>query len=67
LDDRPRLYDPAQKPIAGVFVTLAADGQLQVEPGFVRPEDEPCAEIGNGIDGGEGEEGDAPCSADDNP
>lgn len=64
LDDRPRLYDPAQKPIAGVFVTLAADGQLQVEPGFVRPEDEPRAEAGNGIDGGEGEKGDAPCSAD---
>jgi ParB family chromosome partitioning protein len=43
-DDRPHSYDPAQKAIAGVFVTLCADGQLQVEAGFVRPEDEPRAE-----------------------
>ncbi|KUM25614.1 DNA-binding protein [Mesorhizobium loti] len=39
--DRPQVYDPAQKGIAGAFVTLGANGQLQVEAGFVRPEDEP--------------------------
>ena len=44
IDDRPHTYDPVQKAIAGVFVTLAANGQLQVEAGFVRPEDEPRAE-----------------------
>lgn len=42
--DRPDVYDPAQKAIAGAFVTLAANGQLQVEAGFVRPEDEPRVE-----------------------
>jgi ParB family chromosome partitioning protein len=42
--DRPHVYDPAQKAIAGAFVTLGANGQLQVEAGFVRPEDEPRAE-----------------------
>ncbi|MDG4890012.1 MULTISPECIES: ParB/RepB/Spo0J family partition protein [unclassified Mesorhizobium] len=54
IDDRPRSYDPAQKAIAGVFVTLAANGELQVEPGFVRSEDEPRAETGD-IGEGEGE------------
>ena len=39
--DRPQVYDPAQKAIAGVFVTLGAKGQLQIDAGFVRPEDEP--------------------------
>ena len=42
--DRPYVYDPAQKAIAGVFVTLAATGQLQIDAGFVRPEDEPRVE-----------------------
>ena len=42
--DRPQVYDPAQKAIAGAFVTLGANGQLQIEAGFVRPEDEPRAE-----------------------
>jgi ParB family chromosome partitioning protein len=42
--DRPQVYDPAQKAIAGAFVTLGANGQLQVEAGFVRPEDEPRVE-----------------------
>lgn len=43
--DRPQVYDPAQKAIAGAFVTLGANGQLQVEAGFVRPEDEPRVEV----------------------
>jgi len=43
--DRPQSYDPAQKAIAGAFLTLGANGQLQVEAGFVRPEDEPRAEV----------------------
>ncbi|MDN5925587.1 MAG: ParB/RepB/Spo0J family partition protein [Hyphomicrobiales bacterium] len=38
--DRPYVYDPAQKAIAGVFVTLAANGKPQIDAGFVRPEDE---------------------------
>ena len=32
------------KAIAGAFVTLGVNGQLQVEAGFVRPEDEPRVE-----------------------
>jgi ParB family chromosome partitioning protein len=42
--DRPQVYDPAQKAIAGAFVALGANGQLQIEAGFVRPEDEPRTE-----------------------
>ncbi|MBU2193377.1 MAG: ParB/RepB/Spo0J family partition protein [Alphaproteobacteria bacterium] len=45
--DRPQDYDPAQKTIAGAFVTLGANGQLQIEAGFVRPEDEPRVERGD--------------------
>ncbi|WP_179298163.1 ParB/RepB/Spo0J family partition protein [Mesorhizobium carmichaelinearum] len=56
IDDRPQSYDPAQKGIAGVFVTLAANGKLQVEAGFVRAVDEPRPETGGGD---EREEGDA--------
>jgi ParB family chromosome partitioning protein len=43
--DRPQAYDPVQKAIAGAFLTLGANGQRQVEAGFVRPEDEPRAEV----------------------
>lgn len=53
IDDRPQNYDPAQKAIAGVFVTLAANGTLQVEAGFVRSEDEPRAETGDVNEGDE--------------
>ena len=42
--DRPYVYEPAQKAIAGAFVTLGVNGELQVEAGFVRPEDEPRVE-----------------------
>src|SRR5690606_7770724 len=56
INDRPQAYDPEQKTIAGVFATLSADGKLQVEAGFVRPEDELGAEDG---ETGEGDDGDA--------
>ncbi|MGN6771498.1 MAG: ParB/RepB/Spo0J family partition protein [Rhizobiaceae bacterium] len=55
--DRPYLYDPAQKAIAGAFVTLAANGQLQIDAGFVRPEDEPQAETDEDDEGANGEDG----------
>ncbi|MER9181425.1 ParB/RepB/Spo0J family partition protein [Mesorhizobium sp. M0767] len=54
IDDRPQSYDPAQKTIAGVFVTLAANGKLQVDAGLVRSEDEPRPETGDVDDGEEG-------------
>ncbi|KUO51992.1 MAG: DNA-binding protein [Sphingomonadales bacterium BRH_c3] len=37
-------YDPEEMARAGVFVSLAHDGRLRIDRGFVRPEDEPVAE-----------------------
>ncbi|KQU81782.1 DNA-binding protein [Mesorhizobium sp. Root102] len=41
LNDRPYVYDPEAFGRGGAFVSVGADGQLKVESGFVRPEDEP--------------------------
>jgi ParB family chromosome partitioning protein len=49
-DDRPEHFDPADIAIAGVFVSIDADGSLSVDRGFVRPEDVPQVRT-------EGEEG----------
>lgn len=57
--DRPQVYDPQQKAIAGAFVTLGANGQLQVEAGFVRPEDEPRAEVDEDDQDADGKDRDA--------
>lgn len=43
-ETRPVLFDPAEILRAGAFVSIAADGHLRVERGFVRPEDELPAE-----------------------
>ncbi len=40
-DSRPVRYEPAEIARAGVFVSIAADGHLAVDRGYVRPEDEP--------------------------
>ncbi|WP_423416158.1 ParB N-terminal domain-containing protein [Hyphomicrobium sp. B1] len=40
LDNRPVRYDPEDIAIAGVFVSIDADGSLAVDRGYVRPEDE---------------------------
>ncbi|HWJ75225.1 MAG TPA: ParB N-terminal domain-containing protein [Kaistia sp.] len=40
-DDRPEQFDPADIAIAGVFVSIDADGSLSLDRGFVRPEDVP--------------------------
>jgi ParB family chromosome partitioning protein len=63
--DRPQAYDPARKAIAGTFVTLGANGQLQVEAGFVRLEDEPRVETDGDEDQADGEDRDASQSDDD--
>jgi ParB family chromosome partitioning protein len=39
-EQRPVIYDPADIAIAGVFVSISADGTLSVDRGHVRPEDE---------------------------
>lgn len=50
-NDRPEIYDAEEMARAGVFVTLGRDGNLEIERGFVRPEDEPAAEeTANGQD-----------------
>lgn len=38
--DRPDIYDPDEVARAGAFVTLDANGELRIERGFVRSEDE---------------------------
>ncbi|MGO4836839.1 chromosome partitioning protein ParB, partial [Rhizobiaceae sp. 2RAB30] len=42
---RPAIYDPAGIAIAGVFISVDSDGELIVDRGYVRPEDEPTAAI----------------------
>ncbi|MFT8520398.1 ParB/RepB/Spo0J family partition protein [Acetobacter syzygii] len=42
LEERPLAFDPADMARAGAFVSLASDGMLQVERGFVLPEDMPA-------------------------
>ena len=44
-EQRPAIYDPADIAIAGVFVSLDADGSLSVDRGYVRPEDERPVDI----------------------
>ena len=43
-DDRPVIYDPADIARAGSFVSIDGDGDLRIERGYVRPEDEAPAE-----------------------
>lgn len=43
-DDRPLSFDPAEILRAGVFVSIDADGDLRVDRGYVRPEDEPVTD-----------------------
>jgi ParB family chromosome partitioning protein len=40
LENRPYLYDPADVARAGVFIDIDADGELYVDRGYVRPEDD---------------------------
>ena len=39
-DDRPVHFDPMEIAIAGVFISITADGALSIDRGYVRPEDE---------------------------
>ena len=40
LDDRPLRFDPAEIARAGIFVSLNRNGDLEIDRGYVRPEDE---------------------------
>jgi ParB family chromosome partitioning protein len=55
-ENQPLLYEPDDKARAGVFISLANDGCLRVERGFVRREDEVPDEPGES----EAEEADEP-------
>ncbi len=57
-EDRPVTFDPDEIVRAGAFVSIAHDGSLRVERGFVRPEDEivPEPESGGGDADGTGTE-----------
>ncbi|MDP1750128.1 MAG: DNA-binding protein, partial [Reyranella sp.] len=46
LENRPVRYEPAEIARAGVYVCIDADGQLAVDRGYVRPEDEPSMQAG---------------------
>ena len=46
LNDRPLLFDAGEVARAGAFVSIAPDGSLRIERGYVRPEDElPIEEV----------------------
>ncbi|WP_433947430.1 ParB/RepB/Spo0J family partition protein [Brevundimonas diminuta] len=51
-EDRPVHYEPADIAIAGVFLSIDADGSLTVDRGFVRPEDVPVIPINGDGDSG---------------
>ncbi|MCH2239937.1 MAG: ParB/RepB/Spo0J family partition protein [Blastomonas sp.] len=44
LTSRPVVYEPEEMARAGVFLSLAHDGRLRIDRGYVRPEDEPDIE-----------------------
>jgi ParB family chromosome partitioning protein len=50
-DERPVVYDPAEMARAGVFVSIDSDGDLRIERGYVRPEDESPVEPAGSGDG----------------
>jgi ParB family chromosome partitioning protein len=49
-EDRPIVYDLAEIARAGVFVSIDRNGELRIERGYVRPEDEPPVEPAEGDD-----------------
>lgn len=54
LNDRPYVFDPQDVARGGVFISLGASGELKIERGFVRPEDEPKDETDPSVDVGDG-------------
>jgi len=55
VNDRPFVFDPEEVARGGAFISLAASGELKIERGFVRSEDEPRVETTDadaaGLDG----------------
>ncbi|WP_313195192.1 ParB/RepB/Spo0J family partition protein [Shinella zoogloeoides] len=44
LNERPYVLDPDDVARGGAFISLAGNGELKIDRGFVRPEDEPVVE-----------------------
>lgn len=57
-DVRPVIYDPAEIARAGAFVSIDGDGDLCIERGYIRPEDEAPAEPDADGEAPEGSEND---------
>jgi len=57
LEAREDVWTPADMAVAGAVLTLALDGSLRVERGFVRPEDEPKPEPASPAADGAGQDG----------
>lgn len=54
MNDRPHVFDPEEIARGGAYISLAANGELKIERGFVRPEDEPAVEA-HDVDASAGE------------
>jgi len=50
LENRPMIYEPAEIARAGAFVSIDRDGDLVVDRGYVRPEDEAPATVDGDAD-----------------
>jgi ParB family chromosome partitioning protein len=57
-EERPVIYDPAAVAYAGAFLSIDGEGNLRIERGYVRPEDEPP------VQSIEPDAGDAPAATD---
>lgn len=55
LTDRPMIFDPAELALAGAFLSIDPRGIVEIERGFVRPEDEPVEETADDSDGSGGD------------
>ncbi|MBB4267927.1 ParB family chromosome partitioning protein [Roseospira visakhapatnamensis] len=60
-ETRPVRFDPGEMTRAGVFVSIDMDGQVRIERGFIRPEDDVVSETSD-TDGDTVADGDAPDS-----
>jgi ParB family chromosome partitioning protein len=65
LEQRPIAFDPDEVARAGAFVSIAPDGSVRIERGFVRPEDELPVEPESGT-AVEGDDGDGDVGEDGN-